>query len=200
MIKKAALFLFLFVTAAVIAVLAIAATRPAKYHVERSAVSTAPPEAVFGFLNDLHRFRDWSPWEKLDPNMKVDFSGPEEGVGASYHWVGNKDVGEGRMSITESEPSSHVGMKLEFIKPFASTCDVRLALLPEGGGSRITWSMDGDNNFVSKVMCLFVSMDKMVGKDFETGLANLKSVAEASAETGAPADAGTHGMLPSAKP
>ncbi len=118
MFKKVALSLFLLITAAVIAILAIAGTRPAAYHVERSVVTTASPERAYALINDLHRFPDWSPWQKLDPAMKIDFAGPQQGVGAKYHWLGNKQVGEGRMTITDSEAPSHVGMKLEFVAPF----------------------------------------------------------------------------------
>jgi len=196
MLKKLALSLFLLITISVIAVLSIAATRPATFHVERSLSMAAPPEAVFAVLNDMHRFHEWSPWQKLDPAMKITYEGPSSGAGASYSWVGNKEVGEGRMTILDATPSTSVTQKLEFIKPFVSTCAVHINIAPDGDGSRVTWAIDGNNNYVSKVMCLFVSMDAMMGKDFEAGLANLKQVAEAGpsqagaatpAETGAPA-------------
>lgn len=189
MIQKAALFLFLLISAAIIAILAIAGTRPATFHVERSIQTTASAEAVFPYLNDLHKFPEWSPWQKLDPKMTVEYSGAEAGAGASYHWVGNKDVGEGRMTITDSKPGSHVSMKLEFLKPFESTSDVRLSTFAEAGGTKVTWSMDGNNNYMAKVMSLFMNMDQMIGKDFEAGLANLKRLAEsAPAPTAMPAD------------
>jgi len=196
MLKKLALSLFLLITISVIAVLSIAATRPATFHVERSLSMAAPPEAVFAVLNDMHRFHEWSPWQKLDPAMKITYEGPSSGPGASYRWVGNKDVGEGRMTILDATPSTSLTQKLEFIKPFEETCAVKFTIAPEAQGSRVTWGIDGNNNYVSKVMCLFVSMDAMMGKDFEAGLANLKQVAEAGpsqagaatpAETGAPA-------------
>ena len=202
MLKKIAVSLFLVITLAIVAVLSIAATRPATYHVERSLSMGAPPEAVFAVLNDLHRFHEWSPWQKLDPAMKVTFDGPPTGVGASYSWVGNKDVGEGRMTTTEATPPNSLTQKLEFLKPFESTCAVHFTIAPEGDGSRVTWAMDGNNNYVSKVMCLFVSMDAMMGKDFEAGLASLKQVAEAEpaqAATPAGTSAGSETAAP-AKP
>ena len=191
MLKKIALTLFLVITLAVVAVLSIAATRPATFHVERSLSMAAQPDAVFAVLDDFHRFHEWSPWQKLDPTMKVTFDGPPTGVGASYSWIGNKDAGEGRMTILSATPSSSLTQKLEFIKPFEETCAVRFTIAPEGEGSRVTWAIDGNNNYMSKVMCLFVSMDTMMGKDFESGLVNLKQVAEAEpAQAAAPSAAG----------
>src|SRR5262249_2075931 len=185
MLKKIALTLFSVITLVVVAILAIAATRPATYHVERSLSMGASQGAVFAVLNDLRRFPEWSPWQKLDPHAKVAYSEPATGVGAFYSWVGNKEVGEGRTTITESTPPGSITEKLEFIKPFTSTCAVHLAIAAEGEGSRVTWAIDGNNNYVSKVMCMFVSMDSMMGKDFEAGLANLKRVAEAEPASGA---------------
>jgi hypothetical protein len=180
MLKRIAITLFLVITVAIIAVLSIAATRPATFHVERSLSISAPPEGVFAVVNDMHRFHEWSPWQKLDPAMKITYEGPSSGVGASYSWVGNKDVGEGRMTITDATPPGSLTQKLEFLKPFESTCAVRFTIAPDGEGSRVTWGIDGNNNYMSKVMGLFVSMDSMMGKDFESGLANLKQVAEAA--------------------
>ena len=188
MLKKIAISLFLLFTISVIAVLSIAATRPATFHVERSLSMAAPPEAVFAVLNDMHRFHEWSPWQKLDPAMKITYEGPSSGAGASYRWVGNKEVGEGRMTILDATPSTSVTQKLEFIKPFEETCAVKFTIAPEAQGSHVTWGIDGNNNYMSKVMCLFVSMDTMMGKDFESGLSNLKQVAEAEpAPSSAPA-------------
>jgi len=180
MLKRIAITLFLVITVAIIAVLSIAATRPATFHVERSLSISAPPEGVFAVVNDMHRFHEWSPWQKLDPAMKITYEGPSAGVGASYSWVGNKDVGEGRMTITDATPPGSLTQKLEFLKTFESTCAVRFTIAPDGQGSRVTWGIDGNNNYMSKVMGLFVSMDSMMGKDFESGLANLKQVAEAA--------------------
>ena len=200
MLKRIALTLFLVITLAVVAVLAIAATRPPTYHVERSLSMAAPPEQVFAVLNDLHRFPEWSPWQKLDPAMKVTYDGPATGVGASYSWVGNSEAGEGRMTTTEATPPSSITQKLEFLKPFKSECAVHFTIAPETGGSRITWAIDGNYNYVSKVMCLFMSMDSMMGKDFESGLANLKTVSEAAsaqAATPTPSSAGSATAAPS---
>ncbi|MEQ1834198.1 MAG: SRPBCC family protein [Candidatus Eisenbacteria bacterium] len=184
MFKKVALTLFLLITAAVIAILAIAGTRPATYHVERSAQLSASPEVVFGLINDFNRFPEWSPWQDIDPKVVTKVEGGGVGVGATYYWVGNNDVGEGRMTITESTPSSHVAEKLEFLKPFAATCEVHFRIVPQADGSHVTWAMDGTNNYMAKVMSLFMNMDSMIGKDFEKGLGRLKSLAE-----GAPAPA-----------
>jgi carbon monoxide dehydrogenase subunit G len=180
MLKRIAITLFLVITVAIIAVLSIAATRPATFHVERSLSISAPAEAVFAVVNDMRRFHEWSPWQKLDPAMKITYEGPSSGVGASYSWVGNKDVGEGRMTITDATPPGSITQKLEFLKPFESTCAVRFTITPDGQGSRVTWGIDGNNNYMSKVMGLFVSMDSMMGKDFESGLTNLRQVAEAA--------------------
>lgn len=197
MLKKIAITLFSVITLAVLAILALAATRPPTYHVERSISTSAAPRAVFDVLNDLHRFPEWSPWQKLDPAMKITFEGPSSGVGASYSWSGTKKVGEGRMTITEATPPQSLSEKLEFLKPFQSTCAVHFLIAPEGEGTRITWGIDGNNDFISKVMSLFASMDQMMGKDFEAGLASLKQVSEAAAAAGT---ATTGGADPRAGP
>lgn len=190
MFQRIALALFLLITAAVVAILALASTRPGPYHVERMVTTHATPSTVFAIVNDLNRYHEWSPWQRLDPAMRSTVAGSGPGVGSSYSWEGNNDVGEGRMSITESVPTNHIRMKLEFMKPFAAVCDVHFRILPEGDGSRVTWAIDGTHNFVGKVMSLFVNMDTMLGKDFDSGLANLKRVSEAppAAATGVPAD------------
>src|SRR5881394_1321244 len=136
MLKRIALSVFLIVTLCIVAVLSIAATRPATYHVERSQSMAASPDAVFAVLNDLHRFHEWSPWQKLDPAMKVSFDGAPSGVGASYSWVGNDQVGEGRMTTTEATAPGSLTQKLEFLKPFKSECLVHFTVAPENDGSR----------------------------------------------------------------
>jgi hypothetical protein len=135
---------------------------------------------VYEQVNDFHKWESWSPWEHLDPTMKRSFAGAENGTGAEYSWVGNGKVGEGRMTIVESDPGSKVDIKLEFLKPFSSTNQALFAFSPEGEGTKVTWSMNGPMNFMSKVMCVFQDMDKMIGPDFEKGLASLKTVAEAA--------------------
>jgi hypothetical protein len=154
------------------------ALQPADYQVQRNATITAPAPDVFAQVNDLRKFQDWSPWAKLDPDVKNTYEGPPAGAGAITRWVGNKKVGEGSMTIVESRPSNLIKMKLEFIKPFASTADVQFDFKPDGSGTAVTWTMSGKKNFVSKAFCLFVSMDKMVGGDFERGLVNLKTLTE----------------------
>lgn len=172
----------LLIVAAVLAALVIAiATRPDQYRVERSAVVAAPPAAVYARIADFHRWDGWSPWARLDPGMKTEYQGPASGLGASYHWTGNAKVGEGRMTITGDRPGEQVVIRLEFLKPWAQVSTATFALAPEGSGTRVTWSMYGDNDLVGKAMCLVKDFDKMVGPDFEKGLSALKALAEAEA-------------------
>lgn len=172
------------------ALLALVATRPDAFRVERSATIAAPPATVFALVNDFHQWARWSPWEKLDPQMHKAFEGAPSGVGASLHWLGNKKAGEGRMTITESQPSTHLVTALEFIRPFAASNVAAFALAPVPGGVAVTWSMTGRNNFMLKAFGLFANMDQLIGKDFEEGLANLKRVAEeGTARAGPPASA-----------
>jgi uncharacterized protein YndB with AHSA1/START domain len=165
----------------VVVVLAIVvATRPSTFHVERSIVITASPESVFAQVNDFHSWAAWSPWEKLDPKMEKTFSGPSAGAGATYAWNSeNSKVGQGRMTIERSDLPSSVSVKLEFIKPFTATNTVTFTMIPVATQTRTTWAMDGHNGFLGKLFHLVMNMDKMVGGDFERGLAALKSVAEA---------------------
>ena len=191
--KKILLGIVVVLAVLVLGVLALAATRPTHYTIQRTATVAAPPSTVHSLVDDLHRFPEWSPWQKLDPAMKVTYDGPQTGVGSKYHWVGNKDAGEGRMTITESTPGQSVVMKLEFIKPFASVATTTLAMAPEGEGSKVTWMMEGDWDYMSKIMGLFMNMDTMIGKDFTEGLANLDRLAQSTAAVdaaaaGAPAD------------
>jgi len=179
--------------ALIVVLVAFVASRPATFHIERSATIAAPADSVFAHIGDLHQWPSWSPWEKLDPNMTRSFAGT--GVGSTYQWAGNDKVGEGRMTVTELEPARSVVLKLDFIKPFQATSTARFALDPAPEGTRVTWSMDGNNNFIAKAMCIVMPMDKMVGPDFERGLAGLKAVAEASAAAAPAADstaAATH--------
>ena len=159
-------------------VLGLALMQPNTFSVSRSATIKAPPERIIGYLNDFHQWPAWSPWEKLDPAMQRTFGGAPSGQGAVYSWSGNDEVGQGRMEITESAPPSKVVIKLDFIKPFQSSSVTTFALQPQGGSTVVTWTMTGPSLFVTKVMGVFFSMDKMIGKDFEQGLAQLKEVAE----------------------
>jgi hypothetical protein len=130
-------------------------------------------------VNDFHQWELWSPWAKLDPAATNTFTGPAAGTGAMFSWAGNSDVGVGSMTITESRPSELILIKLEFLKPFASTADTEFAFAPVGDQTKVTWTMSGKNNFISKAFCLFMNMDKMIGSDFEKGLVAMKSAAEA---------------------
>jgi uncharacterized protein YndB with AHSA1/START domain len=153
---------------------AFVATRPSTYKVERSLVVDAPPAAVFQRVVDFRKWEGWSPWAKLDPNMKVDFAGPESGVGAIYHWKGNDKVGEGRMTITGASADRLIQVKLEFLKPWAQTSLTQFTFAPDPGGTKVTWTMSGEHDFVGKLFAVFMDMDGMVGPDFEKGLKALK--------------------------
>ena len=163
-------------------VLAMAATKPTHYHIERSATISAAPAAVFAHVNDFHAWEAWSPWEKIDPAMKRTFEGPPSGKDATYAWVGNDKVGEGKMTIIESQPDARVGIRLEFIKPFAATNTTEFTFKPEGDNTLVTWTMEGKNNFMSKAFCLFMNMDKMIGGQFQEGLAKMNSVVAGGAK------------------
>lgn len=169
--------------AAVLVVFAIVvAFQPANFRVVRSATIAAPPAAVFAEVNDFHRWNAWSPWAKLDPAMKQTHEGAPAGTGAIYSWAGNSEVGEGRMTITESRPGELIRIKLDFIKPFAATNPTEFTFKPEGNQTAVTWTMTGEKNYISKAVCMFMNMDKMVGGDFEKGLASLKTITEGSAK------------------
>ena len=162
---------------------AVVATRPSAYHVERKLEVAAPAELVFGVLNDLHQFAGvlvlfGSPWEKSDPHMRKTFEGPAAGVGQSYAWTGNREAGKGKMTIEESVPGQKVGIKLEFVEPMASTSICTLTLASTPAGSVVTWSMEGNHHFLGRALGMFMDMDKMLGTDIEKGLAQLKAVAE----------------------
>lgn len=162
----------------VAAILAYAATKPDNFRVQRAASIKAPPDKIFALINDFHKWGGWSPWEKLDPEMKRTHSGAAEGKGAVYAWEGSGKVGAGRMEIMESSPPSRIAIKLDFIKPVEGHNTAEYTLEAKGDSTDVTWAMYGPVPFISKVMQVFVSMDSMIGKDFETGLANMKSMAE----------------------
>lgn len=171
------------VAAALVLFVAVVATRPSAYHVERKLEIAAPSDRVFSVLNDLQQFvKVWvlfgSPWEKSDPHMKKTLEGPAAGVGQSYTWSGNREVGAGKMTIEESVPGQKVVIQLEFVKPMKSTSTCALTLAGTPAGSLVTWSMKGNHNFIGKAFGLFMDMDKMLGTDLEKGLALLKTVAE----------------------
>lgn len=160
------------------AILAYAATRPGNFQVQRKTSIQAPPEKIFPLIADFHNWTSWSPWENKDPALKRTYSGAPSGKGAVYAWEGNRNVGSGRMEITDAPAPSKIAIKLDFIKPFEGHNLAGFTLQPEGGATTVTWDMRGPMAFIPKVFGIFVSMDKMIGNDFETGLANLKAVAE----------------------
>jgi len=159
-------------------ILIFAATKPDTFDVQRAASIKAPPEKIFAVLNDFQKWSSWSPWEKKDPAMKRTFSAATSGKGAKYAWEGNKEVGKGSMEIAESSPPSRLSIKLDFIEPFEGHNVVEFKLEPIGDSTNVSWTMHGPMPFISKVISVFCSMDSMIGKDFEAGLANLKAVAE----------------------
>lgn len=159
-------------------VLIFAATKPDTFQVQRQTSINAPPEKIFPLINDLRSFNTWNPYEKKDPNMNGNYSGPSSGKGATYAFDGNKDVGKGSIEITKSSPPFKVTMTLNMTHPFEAHNIVAFTLQPVGDSTSVTWSMQGPLPYVAKVIHLFFNMDSMVGKDFETGLANLKTVAE----------------------
>jgi hypothetical protein len=153
----------------------VIAGRPDEFVISRSALIAASPDRVFSHVNELKKWEDWSPWAKIDPNAKSTFEGPAAGIGSSMAWDGNNKVGAGKMTIVESQPSSLVGIRLEFLRPFQATNAAEFNFRPDAAQTLVTWSMTGKNNFFFKV---FMDCDAMVGKDFEKGLASLKAVAE----------------------
>ena len=169
----------------ILVLVVVIATRPSEFHVERSIEIAAPPERGYVLVIDFHQWTLWSPYEKRDPEMKRTYDGAASGTGAKYAWQGNKEIGEGRMTIERSDPSL-VSIKLEFIKPFAATNTATFTFTPTGSGTKATWAMDGDCGFLAKAMHLVMDMDKMVGTDFERGLTAMKAEAE-RANTGASA-------------
>jgi hypothetical protein len=172
-------YILLGVAMLILLLVILVAMQPGDFRVVRSASMAAPPADVFAQVNDLHTWEAWSPWAKIDPAMKQTYDGQPAGTGAIYSWNGNSQVGEGRMTITDSRPSELVRIKLEFMRPFAGTNDVEFTFKPEGNQTLVTWSMAGTKNFIVKAFGLFMSMDKMVGGMFEQGLAQMKAVVEA---------------------
>ncbi|MDC6171124.1 SRPBCC family protein [Paucibacter sp. XJ19-41] len=173
MIKTIALV----IVAALALLLIYAATRPDSFRVERSTRIQAPPEKIYALIHDLKGFNRWNPYEKKDPAIKGQYSAVTAGAGARYGWESDK-VGVGSMEITEVAAPSRVAMKLDFVKPFEAHNQVEFRLRPEGGATQVSWAMQGPSPFVSKLIGVFISMDRMIGQDFEDGLANLKSLVE----------------------
>jgi uncharacterized protein YndB with AHSA1/START domain len=163
---------------AVAVVLILAATKPDTFSVRRAATVKASPERIFSLINDCHQWGSWSPWEHKDPAMKRTYSGADSGKGAVYAWDGNKNVGSGRMEILEASLPSKIVIKLDFFAPFEAHNTAEFTMLPQGDATNLTWVMHGPLVFMAKVMHVFIDMDKMIGKDFEAGLANLKKLTE----------------------
>jgi carbon monoxide dehydrogenase subunit G len=149
------------------------ASRPSDFRISRSRPVAAPPDVVHAYVNDLHKWREWSPWETLDPALKREYAGAPAGPGAMYSWWGNRQVGEGRMTITDSRAPQSITIRLEFFKPWRGTNTAQFDFAPSGSGTNVTWTMTGRSNFMAKTFGLFMDMDTMIGSHFEKGLANL---------------------------
>jgi uncharacterized protein YndB with AHSA1/START domain len=169
----------------VVVIAGIVALQPSDFRVARTVYMRAPAPAVFAQVNDFHKWEAWNPWGKLDPAMKQTYQSAPVGTGAVYTWTGNKEVGEGRMTIVESRPNDLIRINLEFFKPFAATNLAEFTFRPEGDQTAVTWSMTGKNNFITKAIHLFMNMDRMIGAQFEQGLAQMKSLVEAAPSTSA---------------
>lgn len=153
-------------------------TRPAEFRVERSIVIAAPAQEIYPRIDDLRQWQAWSPWAKLDPAARNSYEGPQAGIGAVARWAGNSQVGEGSMTIVESRAPERVKFRLDFLKPFKSTSTAEFVLVPEAGGTRLTWSMSGRNDLMGKAIGLVMNCDRMIGSQFEKGLADLKALSE----------------------
>ena len=176
------MLIYILIAAAVIVIgfVIVVATRPSEFRVTRSTTISAPPSSVFEQVNDFHRWNDWSPWARMDPNARNSYDGAAAGVDAGFAWSGNSKVGEGRMTITESVPPQRIGIRLEFIRPFKATNLAEFTFRPQGDQTHITWSMSGRANFFFKAMGLLMNCDDMIGKDFDRGLAQMKSIVESA--------------------
>lgn len=178
MIKKVILSSLAGIGVAIAVFCIVVAMQPEDFKVTRNATINASPDKVFEQVNDFHKWEAWSPWAKIDPAMKTTYTGPAAGVGSEYAWTGNDDVGEGKMTITQSHQAEHIAIDLEFIKPFATKNLTEFTFKPEGDKTIVTWTMSTKNNFVMKAFCLVMDLDKLIGADFEKGLTQLRSVTE----------------------
>lgn len=170
--------IFILIAVTIFAILILASFKPDSFRIERTTLIQATPEKVFPHINDLRSWAAWSAWEKMDLQMKKTYSANTAGKGATYEWEGNKKVGHGRMTITDSVPDNKVVIQLDFIKPFEAHNTSELTLQAQSGSTLVTLAMYGPSPFISKLFGVFVNMDKLIGKDFEIGLANLKTVVE----------------------
>lgn len=167
-----------------VGILLFVASRPAAFRIERRAVLPATPAVIFALINDFHQWARWSPWEKLDPNMQKTFGGPAAGAGATYAWSSPGKAGAGQMILESATAPTSLNIKIQFLKPMRATNLITFTLTPAAGGTQVLWAMEGQNNFMGKAFCLIMNMDKMVGKDFEEGLANLGREAQSAAPKG----------------
>ena len=183
MTKKPMLKIILIALPVIIVVfLIIVAMQPSSYSVACSLAIAAPPDALFPHMNDLKKWEVWNPWGKADPNMKLTYGGSTSGVGATYSWTGNNEVGEGRATITESRPGEAVKYKMEVVKPMASSSEMTFAFKPQGSQTEVTCTITGEKNFMMKAFCMFGNMDRMIGGKFEKALVELKAIAESAAK------------------
>jgi hypothetical protein len=171
--------ILLIIAAVIICLIIVIAVQPNNFRITRSATIAASAETVFAEVNDFHKWNAWSPWAKMDPNCKNTFEGTTAGKSAIFSWDGNNKVGAGRMTITDSRPSDLILIKLEFFKPFKATNTAEFTFKREAHQTVVTWAMSGKNNFIGKFFSLFIGCDKMIGGQFEKGLAAMKIIAEA---------------------
>ena len=176
----------IFLVASIGGLVLYAFTKPDSNDVTREAIINAPPEAIFPLVNDFRAWKDWSPYEGRDPNMTRTYEGPKSGKGATYSWRGTKEVGSGRMEILESTPSSKISIKLDFMEPFEGHNTTDFLFIPTGDATKVTWHMYGPGNFMTRMMHCVFDMDKMIGTDFETGLSNMKKIAEKNSSSPQP--------------
>jgi uncharacterized protein YndB with AHSA1/START domain len=162
----------------VAAVLMFAATKSGTLRVQRSTGIKAPAETIFALIDDFHQWRNWSPYENKDPAMKRTYGGAERGKGAVYAWEGDKNVGSGRMEILEAAAPQKIVIKLDFFTPFEGHNTAEFTMLPQGDGTHVTWVMHGPARFLTRLIQVFMNLDNMIGRDFEVGLANLKTITE----------------------
>jgi hypothetical protein len=171
--------ILILIAVVIVGILIYVSTKPNEFHIQRSLSINALPESLFPLINDFHQMQKWSAWEKIDPTMKRDISTVASGVGAKYAWAGNKEIGQGTMAISASEPYTKIAMHMHFIKPFEGHSDIEYSLAQNGSETLVTQTMRGTSTFIPKLMCvLFINQDKMIGSKFEEGLANLKALAE----------------------
>jgi uncharacterized protein YndB with AHSA1/START domain len=179
MLKK----ILIALAAIVVIVVVVVAMQPSEYRVERSETVSAPAAELFAQVNNFHKWEAWSPWAKLDPAAKVSFEGPDEGAGAVLGWAGNNKVGEGKMTLTESQPNDRIMIKTDFVRPFEGTNTTEFTFKPEGEQTAVTWSISGHQGFIAKAFCLVMNGKKMMGDTMQQGLTQLKSVVESASKT-----------------